>query len=137
VKGTWQTTDSGSGGTLLIAVIVVIVMATAASAGAAIHAAAHELAELLRIVFIVAGVLTGLTVAGIAGLWLHVRRTPRRPSWAAQVVQSPATAPQRAVEAPAAAQRVLPPRQVHVHFHGVDPSEVAAIIQQQSNLEEN
>ena len=133
MKGTWQTDNHGSGILLLVVVVAVI---AAAAAGPVVHAAE----DLVRILLIAAGVLAVAAVAAIAGLlaW-HKRRTP--PHWTVQV-QPPARAPQRAVQAPAAAQRSLPP-QIHLHLHGpVSAADVAELIARQGNpqpaaIEEN
>jgi hypothetical protein len=131
VNGTWKTTG-GSGGAGAGVAIVAIVVIAAAAAGPAAHAAVdlvHAVGELLRIVLIGAAVLLVVAVAaGIGLLAWRRRRTP--PTWTAEV-QSPACAPQRVVEAPAAAQHVLPP-QIHLHLHGpVSAADVAELIARQ------
>ena len=55
----------------------------------------------------------------------------RTEPWTVQV-ESPASAPQRVVETPAAAQRALPPPQIHLHLHGpISAADVAELIARQ------
>jgi len=123
VKGTWQT-DPGSGGMGAAIAVVAVVIIGAAIAGPVVHA----VAELARLLLIAAAVLAVLAVAGgVTALVLMRRRSARRaPYWATEA------RPARPVQA-RTAPRELPARpevHQHLHFHGVTPEEVAAIIDQ-------
>ena len=93
------------------------------------------MAELLHVFLIVAGVAVGAGAAGLAGLlaW-QLRRTrvdaartmPPLPSKMVRAAQ-PLPQERRAPELPAAPQRE-PPGELHLHFHGLDAAQVAAII---------
>ena len=124
----------GSGGNGLGMVVLVIV--AAALLGPAVAAA---VAELLHVLVIMLAVLAGIAGAGVVALAaFHVHR------WrAGGTIQRPLPAPprQRAVQgapAPRAIQAPREPRpalerggQLHLHFHGVAPEDVAAIIRSQ------
>jgi hypothetical protein len=157
MKGTWQTSNHGSGLLLVVAVAVVAAAATrtpaamsrirtrssaavtigpaAAAVAAIVRLAAGPIVtaaeDLVRILLIAAGVLVAAAVAAIVRLvaW-HRHRTP--PHWAVQV-QPPQRGPQRAVQVPAAGQSALPP-QIHLHVHGpVSAADVAELIARQGN----
>jgi hypothetical protein len=132
MKGTWETTDGGGGSTLLA---VLAVLAAAAIAGPVLAAVATAVAELVRIVLIVAGTLAALAVAGVvafAAVRVHRWRTsaparaslPAPPSWRA-IQTPPAPRPLPASRPPAIEQHV------HHHWHGVSAEDVAAIIARQ------
>ena len=93
------------------------------------------MAELVHIVLITVAALLGLAAAGVAAFvgvrgwrWRAARSLPRPapapPPWRAEVTtpapRQLASKPPRAIEAP---------RQVHLHFHGVQAEDVAAIIE--------
>ena len=121
----------GSGGSGLG--MVVLVIAAAALLGPAIAAA---VAELVHLVFIVLAVVAGVAVVGVVALAaFHVHR------WrAGGTIQRPLPAPprQRAVQGTPAPRAVQVPRELrpalerggelHLHFHGVAPEDVAAAI---------
>jgi hypothetical protein len=123
MRGTWQTTDSsGTGASVLIAVIVVLVLT--AGSGAAAHFA-RAVGDIAVDIMIAAASLTGLLLAaGISFACWRIRH-PRPERTAPWVLDPPAA--QRAVQARTAPQ-IAPPQQLHLHFHGTDPAEVAAII---------
>jgi len=93
------------------------------------------MAELVHVLLIMAGVAVGAGAAGLAGLlaW-RLRRTrvdaartmPPLPSKMVRAAQ-PLPQEQRAPELPTASQRE-PPGELHLHFHGLDAAQVAAII---------
>ena len=124
MKGTWQTTDSGGGGGLGMVVLVIV---AAALLGPAVAAAVVELLHLLVIVLVVLAAVAGAGLVALAAF--HVsRRRQEAPRLAYRATVAPPrpsplpSEPRPAIEAP---------RQVHLHFHGTDPAEVAAIIRQQ------
>ncbi len=98
------------------------------------HTAEHALNVLVHIVLVVLAVAAGMSLAGLGICLLLRRRYETRPApWTVQV-ESPARAPQRAVEAPAAAQHALPPPQIHLHLHGpVSAADVAELIARQGS----
>jgi hypothetical protein len=103
---------------------VVLVILAAALLGPAIAAAVAELLHLLVIVIAaVAG--AGLVAAGAWRL-----RSGRQDT--ARVLYRVTPAPPRPSPLPSQPRPAIEaPRQVHLHFHGTDPAEVAAIIRQQ------
>jgi hypothetical protein len=97
-------------------------------------------AELVHVLLIMAGVVVGAGAAGLVGLlaW-RLRRTrvgaartmPPLPSKMARAAQPfPLPQARRAAELPTAPQRE-PPGGLHLHFHGLDAAQVAAIIARQ------
>jgi hypothetical protein len=124
MRGTWQTTDSGGGG------LVLAVIAAAALIGSG---AASAIASALVMILIVLGVVIVLAAAaGITWLVLRARRAAK--SAPAVPVSAPPAyqlAPgirlsQTAARPPA----IEPPRELHVHLHGLTPDQLAAIITQ-------
>jgi hypothetical protein len=126
----------GSGGSGLgTAVLVVIGAALAVKlAGPVLDAAA----ELLRVLLIAAGVIVGVGAASLVGLiawrWRSrkaaARAMPPRPLVARAA--PPLLQARRAGEPPAAPQRE-PPGGLHLHFHGLDAEDVAAILDRQDD----
>jgi hypothetical protein len=122
MKGTWQTTDSGGGGGLGTVVLIIL---AAALLGPAIAAA---VAELLHILLMVLAVLAGISGAGVVALAaFHVHR------WRAGGtgrVSLPAPTVLRVVQAPREPRPALERGgRLHLHFHGVAPEDVAAILE--------
>jgi hypothetical protein len=125
-------THGHSGGSGLgTAVLVVIGAALAVKlAGPVLDATA----ELLRVLLIAAGVIVGVGGASLVGLiawrWRSrkaaARAMPPR-TLVARAAQPPLLQARRAGELPAASQRE-PPGGLHLHFHGLDAAQVAAII---------
>jgi len=127
-------THSGGGPDL---VMILVVLGALAAAGPVLAA----VAELIHILLIVLAVLAGIAVAGVVALAaFHLHR------WrAGGTVQRPLPAPprQRAVQDAPAPRPVQAPRQqrpaierggqLHLHFHGVAPEDVAAIIERQQD----
>lgn len=122
MRGTWKTTDSGGGGGL---VLVVIIAALAIGSGAASAA----VSAVVTIVLIVTGCVTGLAVLGAVAWLVHRARQDRsgRPVAAWPMVQAPPSG-RRELSDPYKA--IEPPRDLHVHFHGLTAEQVAAIITQ-------
>jgi hypothetical protein len=143
MKGTWQTTDSGGGGGGLGIVVLIIIAAAllGPAIGAAASAVAAAVAELVHIVLIIVAVLLGLAAAAVAALvgvrawrWHTAHSLPRAepapPPWRGTV-----TGPepqQLADETPLAIEA---PRQVHLHFHGVQAEDVAELARRQQQDE--
>jgi hypothetical protein len=122
VKGTWQTTDSGSGALGELAAIALGAVAVAAVAAPLIEAVTN----LLEVLAVIVG---ALVVLGSAGLVLLLRHQGRRRQAISATVVLPARAvPPQVAEAPAAPRAIEPKRELHLHFHGVDAEDVAAIV---------
>lgn len=133
MKGTWQTTSSGGDGIGTVALVVLAAIVVAAVAGPVVHAAA----ELVRLVVIAAAIIAGLALAAAVALvaW-RLRR--RRLSSPLVVHQAPPVTYRSAesLPAPQSSPAAIPAPQrqaeVHLHFHGVDAAEVAAILAERS-----
>jgi hypothetical protein len=126
----------GSGGSGLGPVVLVLL--AVALLGPAVTAAA---AELLHLVLIVAGVIVGVAVLGVGGLLAWRWRRPRLdaarttpPLLHQKVVRAAPPLPKarQLPEIPAAPGRELPGA-LHLHFHGVQAEDVAAIIERHRN----
>ena len=122
----------GSGGSGLGELLVILLGV------ALLGPAAAAVAELVHVLLIVAGVIVGAGAAGLAGLlaW-QLRRTRvdaarAMPPLPSKMVRAARPLPQarRAGELPAAPQRE-PPGGLHLHFHGLDAAQIAAIIARQ------
>ena len=132
--GTWQETGGGASGG--IGAALVAVFAAVALAGVA-EGIAQAVASLVVILAIAAGVMAVLAVAGVAAfLVIRGRRStaggpPRAAQLPARLIHEipRAERPRPALEAPAS-------RTLHLHFHGADPEQVAAIIRQQATGEQ-
>lgn len=118
-SGTWQTTSSGSGGGLVLAVIAAAVLIGSGAVTAAISA--------LAVIAITIAVVTGVAVtAGIAVVVWRLRRPPRPGvPYSPLLVQQATRAPLQ----PAQPRAVDPPRQLHLHLT-VTPDQAAAIMRQ-------
>jgi hypothetical protein len=105
---------------------ILIIIGAIALAGPVAAAAA----ELLHLLVIVLAVLSGVVAVGVVA-YVAFRVSHRGQEMARVPYQvTPALAkppPLRTEPRPA----IEAPRQVHLHFHGADPAEVAAIIRQQ------
>jgi hypothetical protein len=121
MKGTWQTTDDGGGGSGLGLAVVIIL--AAALLGPAIAAA---VAELLHVLVIVVGVILDL---GATSLLAFVAfRVSRGRHDTARLVNRITSAPSRPSTLRSEPLRAIEQRAIHLHFHGVSPEDVAAII---------
>ncbi len=111
------------GGGLGTAVLVIL---AAAVLGPAVAAAAAAIVHAL----IIAAVLLGLTAAGLVALggWRLRQQQPEPPQVVHHIIPAPARPSQALPEQPPAIER---PRDIHLHFHGVAPADVAAIIREQ------
>ena len=115
---------------------VVVILLAVALLGPAIAAAVAELVHLVLIVLAVVAGLAGAGVMALAAFYVHRQ-------CAGGTVQRPLPAPPRqrpmqGAPAPRAVQAPQDPRpalerggQLHLHFHGVAPEDVAAIIRSQ------
>ena len=125
----------GHGGGSGLGEVLVILLAFALL-GPAVAAA---VAELVHVLLIVAGVIVGVGAAGLAGLlaW-QLRRTrvdaarAMPPRTLVARAAPPLLQARRASELPAAPQRE-PPGGLHLHFHGLDAEDVAAILNRQDD----
>jgi hypothetical protein len=120
MRGTWQTTDSGLAVPLAIGAAVLAVL-IAGPVAAAVTAVAQALITIIA-------VLAGLGAVGGTAYAVYRVRHPRP-------VQGPPApragqVPWRRAEPLPAPRRpaVEPPREVHLHFHGVTAEDVAAIL---------
>ena len=129
----------GGGGSGLGGVFVILL--AVALLGPAVAAA---VAELVHVLLITAAVIVSAGAAGLVGLlaW-QLRRTRvdaarTMPPLPSKMVRAARPLPQarRAGELPAAPQRE-PPGGLHLHFHGLDAAQVAAIIARQQEGDVN
>jgi hypothetical protein len=121
MKGTWQTTEGGGGGGLGMAVLVILAVALI---GPAVAAAVAELLHLLVIVLVALAAL-----AGAGGLALVAFRVSHRRQETARLLYQVTPAPSRPAQLPSEPRPAIEaPRQLHLHFHGVQAEDVAAII---------
>ena len=117
----------GSGGSGLGEVIVMLAVALLGPAVAA------AVAELLHVLLIAAGVIVGVGAASLVGLiawrWRSRKDAARAMPPRTLVARAAPPLPQarRAAELPAAPQRETPGGP-HLHFHGLDAAQIAAII---------
>jgi hypothetical protein len=152
MRGTWQTTDSGGGG-LVLAVIAAVVLAGSGAATAAVSA-------IVTIAITLAAVVA-VAVAGVIGLIVYRARSEgrRRLTGAPAAYQVPPESRPQLWEShkPAAVHFAGPsrphggnldqrngprfgppaiePPQLHLHFHGLSPAEVAEAIRQANERE--
>ena len=95
-------------------------------------------AELLRVLLIAAGVIVGVGAASLVGLiaWRWRSRKDAARAMPPRTLVARAAPPllqaRRAGELPAAPQRE-PPGGLHLHFHGLDAEDVAAILDRQDD----
>ena len=125
----------GSGGSGLGEVLVILL--AVALLGPAVAA---TVAGMVHVLLIVAGVIVGGGAARLAGLlaW-QLRRTrvdaaramPPR-TLVARAARPPLLPARRVAELPAASQRE-PPGGLHLHFHGLDAEDVAAVLNRQDD----
>lgn len=120
MNGTWQTTGSGGGSGVLIVLAVLALLGSGAAA---------ELAAAVIVALIATAVVVVLAVAGLAAFLVYRARHPAMVS--AARIAPVATWGARTEELPAAERPALDPpaaRELHLHFHGADPVDVAAIL---------
>jgi hypothetical protein len=125
MKGTWQTTDGGGSG-LAAALIVGAAVLAVAVAGPV----AAAVAELVRVVVIIVAAAVVLALA--AGAAFVAYRVRQRQVIGSGRVSQPRQVPWRTgrlVSAPRQ-QAIDAPREVHLHFHGVDADDVAEVLRQ-------
>ena len=123
MKGTWQTTDSGGGLVAIVAVVIILGILAGPVAAAA--------AALVRLMLIAVAVLAAVTVTVIGFLAWRARR---HRSIGTRPASFMSAAEIRAVQARSAPRAIEAPRpEIHVHLHGVDAAQAAAIIRQQQD----
>lgn len=117
MRGTWQTDDPAPGGRGILLVAGVVILAASGAAAAA---------TAVIVLLAAAAAVTVLTVAALAVFLLYRARHPaplaRR--LARGIVPAPALHELPAPGRPA----IEPGRELHVHFHGTDPEQVAEIL---------
>lgn len=114
MKGTWQTDDRSPGGGVILLVAGAVILAASGAAAA--------VATAVIVLLAAAAAVTVLTVAGLAVFLLYRARHPAPLSRG--IVPAPALHELPAPERPA----IEPKRELHVHFHGTDPEQVAEIL---------
>ena len=120
----------GHGGGSGLGMIVLIIVA-AALLGPAVAAAVAELLHLLVIVLVVLAAL-----AGAAAVALVAFRVSHRSQEAARVLYRITPAPPRPSPLPSEPRSTIEaPRQVHLHFHRIDPADVAELIRRHGEQE--
>ncbi len=131
MKGTWQTTSGGGGAAVGTALVILGAAYLLAKAPAALHAGGAFLGNLVRLAVITAASLATLAATATAAVVLYRRRPPRQvtPAYRARATMLPSShlpmpAPPPAKALPAARQ------DVHLHFHGMTPDQVAEAIRQ-------
>jgi hypothetical protein len=127
-----HTHGSGGGSCLGAALLVILGAALFINAAPVLLGAA---AELLHVFLIVAGVVVGTGAAGVVGLliwrWRRKRLTAARAGHALQGAVHPLPAVARAAQPLPKRRHAIERPAVHLHFHGVNAEDVAAIICQQ------
>jgi hypothetical protein len=127
MRGTWQTTGSGSGtGSAVLAIAGVA--AAAVVLGPALATVGNTIADVAEVLMITVAVVAGLAV--LATISYVAFRLHRRRAFPAAPVPVAAPPVVRAVQARSQPRQVGPARQVHIHhhWHGITPEEVAAVI---------
>ena len=122
MRGTWERTDSGSGG---LALVLIVIAAVVFGSGAA---AAIDTA-LVALLIAAAVIAVLVTVALIVFLW-HRARNPSPQGF----VRTPLVRSSVVHELPGAERPALP-QHVHFHFDGADPAAVAEILRRQQRPE--
>ena len=130
MKGTWQTTDSSGSSGLVLAVIAAAVLIGSGALTAIVHA--------VVMILIMLGCTVALAVVGGIALLVYRTRSDalRRPIPARPVVQLPPGTRPGLEES--SKPVIEPARELHVHFHGLTPGQIAAIVTQRGTyLEED
>lgn len=122
-----HTHGPGGGGVVVVAVIAAAVLIGSGAASA--------IASVLVTILIIAAAVIALAVAAVVALLVHrTRQDRRRPPIATRAVHQlpPEVRPHleknkdQVLLHPRAA--IEPPREIHLHFHGTDPADVAGLI---------
>ena len=122
----------GSGGGLGEVLVILLAVALLGPAVAA------AVAELIHVLLIAAGVIAGVGAASLAGLlawrWRSRKDAARAMPPRTLVARAAPPLPQarRTAELPAAPQRE-PPGGLHLHVHGLNAEDVAAILNRQDD----
>jgi hypothetical protein len=118
----------GSGGGSGLGTVVLVILA-AALLGPAVAAAVAELLHLLVIVLVVLAAVAGAGLVALGAFHVSRRRqeTPR--------LAYPATlSPPRPARLPSEPRPAIePPRQLHLHFYGVEAEDVAELIRRHND----
>jgi hypothetical protein len=126
MRGTWQTTDSGGGAAFVIGAAVL-----AALIAAPVTAAVAAVAEALVITIAVLGAVVLTAGAGFVAYRLRHPPVPP-PGWPPNHTRvstlPPAARPAQSLPGPRAPAIGAPKQELHLHFHGVDAEDVAAIL---------
>lgn len=110
--------------------LILIIIGAIAAAGPVAAAAA----ELLHLLVIVVAVLAGVVGAGVVAYVAF--RVSHRGQDATRVLYRATPAPPRPSPLPSEARSAIEAaRQVHLHFHGVDPADVAELIRRHDGQE--
>jgi hypothetical protein len=125
MRGTWQTTEGGGLGDTVDAIVVVLVVV--AVAGPVLGAVAAAVAELVHVLLIAAAVIVGVGAAGLGGLLAWRWRRTRPDAARAMPPLSPRVA-RAAQPLPAPPPAIERAPEIHLHLHGVNAEDVAAII---------
>ena len=122
MRGTWQTTGSSGSSGLVLAVIAAAVLIGSGAVSA--------IASALVTILIIVGVVIVLAVAGVVALLVYRTRSerPGRPIEAPAVYQLPPDPRPRLEDSHKPA--IEPPREIHLHLHGLTPDQLAAIVTQ-------
>jgi hypothetical protein len=114
VRGTWQTDDRAPGGAGILLLAGVVIVAASGAAAAA--------ATAVVVLLIAAAVVIFLVVAALAAFLVYRARHPV--SLPRGIVPAPALHELPGAERPA----IGPKPELHLHFHGADPVDVAEIL---------
>lgn len=132
MRGTWQTTDGGGGpgGGL---VLIVIIAALAIGSGAA-----SAIASALVTILIITCCIMALAVLGVIAWIVHRARQdrPGRPIAVRPVYRIPPEVRPH-LEGPHRPALEPPRNELHLHFHDMNPAEVAEAIRQASQRDVN
>ena len=128
MNGTWKSSGGGDSGVLgAIAVLVVIAL----SICAVVSAVGNALAKIPVYAWICGVIALVAVIAGLVTLVVHVRRAEnaRMEQYTAQHAARVEAQRQQRQMAARQRQAIAPPEQhQHLHFHGMTPDAVAAIL---------
>jgi hypothetical protein len=123
-QGTGQTTGGGGGGGLAVAVVLVLLLLGSGAAARAGHAL---MSAVVAALIALAVVLALAIVGGVALLVYRTRQERPGAPFSARLVSRVPPEPLPRLEEPYK-PAVEPPRELHLHFHGASPQDVAAIM---------
>lgn len=129
MKGTWQTTDTGSGAPVALIIIIIAVLLGSGAAAA--------IATAVVVALIALAVVVVLAVAGlIAYLIWRARRDMTAAPLRRGIVPAPVMHQLPGPERPAIDRTVPRELHQHYHFHGVDEDRVAQILRRTERPEQ-